>query len=113
MPNTVEHKVEMFRLAQERRNAGRPVWDSRLRIKHLLTDDGSDESAHEVGQQIAATLRASSWMKADQRQAEDRLGDSEVQLVAEEFEDIKDLDHFNAVLDTLYDLADADRVWVE
>lgn len=112
MPRTIESIVENHQVAQERRKAGKPVWDRRLHIKHLLNDDDSDENAQEVGRQIAAILRTSSWLKADKENHGERLGDPEVQMAMEEFEDIADIDHFNAVLDNLYDLADADRVWI-
>src|SRR5699024_929305 len=83
-------------------------------IKHLFQDldNPTDADARAVGAQIAKVLRSSSWLKVDQRDAEARLGESEVAMCAEEFEDIEDLNHFSAVIDRLYDLADADRVWV-
>lgn len=109
MPRTIESLVDSHRAAAERREAGRPVWDHRLRIKHLLTDDESDENAQQVGKEVAAIIRASTWARADQKE---RGGNSEVIMCAEEFEDVDDLDHFNAVLDHLYDLADADRAWI-
>lgn len=112
MPRTIESIVENHRVATARREAGKPIWDRRLTIKHLLTSDDSDENAQEVGRKIAAILRASDWLKADKEENDERLGGSEVEQVAEEFEDIEDLDHFNLVLDSLYDLADADRVWI-
>ena len=112
MPRTIDSITENHRAATERRNAEKPIWDHRLTIKHLLTSDDSDESAKESGRDIAKALRASSWLKADIEENRDCLGYSEVEQVAEEFEDIEDLDHLNLVLDSLYDLADADRVWI-
>lgn len=112
MPRTIEGIVENHQAATERRKAGKPVWDRKLHIKHLLSEDTSTENAKKVGNEIAQVLRGSSWLKADEKESAERMGGSEVAQVAEEFEDIEDLEHFNAVMDRLYDLADADRVWV-
>lgn len=112
MPRTIESIAENHRLATERRKAGRPIWDRRLSIRHLFPDDESDEAAKKAGREIAAVLKASPWFKADQEAHGERLGDPEVQTVMEEFEGIEDVAHLNLVLDGLYDLADADRVWI-
>lgn len=112
MPRTIESILTSHRAASERRAVGKSPWDRRIRIKHLLTDDDSDEGAQQTGRQIALVLRKSDWLAQDQKSSRERSGDSEVQLATEEFEEIEDLDGFNAVLDHLYDLADADRVWV-
>lgn len=112
MPRTIESIAENHRVATERRKAGKPIWDRRLTIKNLLTDDDSDENAQEIGRKIAAILRDSDWLKADKEENDERLGGSEVEQVAEEFEDIENVSHLNLVLNGLYDLADADRVWI-
>lgn len=113
MPRTIESLLDSHHAATERRAAGKPIWDRRIRIKHLLADDESAENAKAVGKEIAKVVRASTWAKADQAEAEEGGGDSEVAMCAEEFEDVDDLDHFNSVLARLYDLADADRTWIE
>lgn len=112
MPRTIESLMNSHSAAAERRASGRPIWDHKLHIKYLLSNDTTDETAQKVGKEVAAVLRASSWAKADQKYADERGGDSEVAMCAEEFEDVDDLDHFNSVLDHLYDLADADRAWI-
>lgn len=112
MPRTIESIAENHRVATERRKAGKPIWDRRLTIKHLFSDDDSDENAKKVGKEIAAILRSSEWLKADQKNSKDRVGGSEVEQIADEFEDIENMRHFSLVIDGLYDLADADRVWI-
>lgn len=108
MPRTIESIVENHRVAAERRAAGRPIWDGQLKIKHLLNgDDDSDSEAQAVGRQIAAILRASSWFKRD---AQD--GGSSLVEVVEELEDVCDFEDLDEILDHLYDLADADRIWI-
>ena len=112
MPRTIESIVDSHRVAAERRKAGKPIWDRRLTIKHLFSDDESAEAAKKAGREIAAVLKASPWLKADLEVHGENPGKSEVQMVAEKFESIKSLSHLNSVLDRLYDLADADRVWI-
>lgn len=112
MPRTIESLVNAYQAAAERRQAGLPTWSRKIRIKHLLSGEDSDENAQKIGKQIAGILRASSWMTADLREAETLGKDSEVRICAEEFDEVDGLDDFNAVLDHLYDLADADRVWI-
>ena len=108
MPSTIESLVDSHHAATERRKAGKPIWDHRIRIVQGQTD----ATTQEVGKQIATILRASTWAKADQKDAEEGGGDSEVIMCAEEFEDVTDEEHFDAILDRLYDLADADRTWI-
>lgn len=112
MPRTIESMINSHSAAAARRDAGRPIWDYRIQIKQLLGDDDSDETARKTGAQVAAILRRSAWFRDDAQRAEERGGESEVALCAEEFDDIDDADHFNGVLDRLYDLADADRAWI-
>lgn len=113
MPRTIEGIVASHQAATERRKAGKPIWDHKLHIKHLLSNDGSDETAQETGRQIAQVLLASSWLKADEKENGERMGGGEVAQVADEIKDVDDLEHLNAVLDALYGLADADRVWID
>lgn len=108
MPRTVESIVDGYNAANERLKAGKPAWDHHLKIKHLLTDDVSDEACRRVGAEIATILRSSDWLRDDEK----GTGPSEITVCAEEFEEVTDVDHLNEVLDRLYDLADADRVWI-
>lgn len=113
MPRTIESIAHSHDIANRRRAEGLPVWGYTVRIKHLLTDDESDESAQKVGKEVATVLRTSAWAEADREFARERGGDSEVIVCAEEFEEVRGLEDFNAVLDRLYDLADVDRAWIE
>lgn len=112
MPRTIESIAQSQEIANRRRAEGLPVWGHTVRIKHLFTDDESDENAQRVGKEVATILRTSAWAEADREFARERGGDSEVIVCAEAFEEVQDLDDFNAVLDRLYDLADVDRAWI-
>lgn len=117
MPRTIESIEKSHRIAEERLKKGMPLWDRKLAIKHLLiggnnnSDLDEDENAQEVGRKIATALRSSSWFRADKKASKD-VGFSKVEGIAEKFEYIYDLYEFNDVLDMLYDMADADRVWI-
>lgn len=107
MPRTVNSIVESHRVASERRAVGRPVWDHKLPIRHLFEGGDLEETAPEVGRKVAEVLRASSWFRAKGGAGTD------LDVLADALGDIEDLDHLQLALDDLYDLADADRTWVE
>ena len=109
MPRTIESIGDNYHETSRRRAAGQPVWDHHLNIKHILTSPHAEEDLTATGKQVAQVLRASSWAEAD---VQAHGMNSEVAMCAEQFEDIEDLDHFNDVLDRLYDLADVDRTWI-
>lgn len=99
MARTLDSIVNAHQAALERRNNDKPIWDRRLRIKHLLSRDMSDE----VAQRVA---RASSWMK----DGEER--NTELANIVRKFGRAKTVKALNGALGHLYDLADADRVWI-
>lgn len=110
MPRTIESIIDNHHAATERREAGQPIWDRKLRIKQYFAgSNATDETAKDTARNISHTLKNSSWAKTDQKEAGI---DSEVIQLAEEFGDVEDLATLNSLLDTLYDLADADRVWI-
>lgn len=112
MPRTIEGILDSHHAATERRAAGKRIWDHKLRIKHLLNQDSSPEAAQKTGEAISKEIAASSWFKADEKENGERIGGGEVAQIADEIKDVEDRDHLNAVLDALYDLADADRVFI-
>lgn len=112
MPRTIEGILDSHHAASERREKGKPIWDRKLHIKHLMTQDTSNESAQKTGAAISQVLSASEWLKADEKENGERIGGGEVAQIADEIKDVETLEHLNAVLDSLYDLADADRVWI-
>jgi hypothetical protein len=104
MPNTVEHKVEMHRLARERVAAGKPVWGRKINLADVFHDETlTFEQRRDA---IVARMRASSWLKGRDEfdglvEAVDGLADAE------------DADEFDGWWDDICDIADADRVWIE
>ena len=103
MPQTVEHKVEMARIARKRIAAGKPVWDRKINLSGVFHN--TDMSFEERRDAIVRILRASTWIKGldefdNAMEALDGLADAE------------DTEEFDGWFDELYDCADADRVWI-
>lgn len=104
MPNTVEHKVEMFQLARERQNAGLPVWDGTLRLGDVFRNEAM--TFEERRDAIVARIRATEWFKRY-----DEFDD--LPQAVEELSEVTSTGDFDGVWDAIYDIADADRVWIE
>jgi hypothetical protein len=115
----MDHMLATYRLAQERRAAGRPVWDRTVNIKRFINTDPdniSDEHCVKVANEIAAELRAKLPAKliADDFELEDIVETLE-QLRPDSYADdpsfsaVQDL---NNTLELLYDWADLNRVWL-
>jgi hypothetical protein len=93
----------MHRLAQERWAAGKPVWNRKVSLVGVFHD--SDLTFEQRRDAIAGIFQGSAWLK------EYGEGDDLPQFV-EELAGTEDADEFDAVFDAIYDVADADRVWI-
>lgn len=96
MPRTIEHIVEMHRLAQDRKANGRPIWDRKINLTGVFHNN--DLTFEQRRDAIVRILRASAWMK--ERAEVDNLAYAE------------DTEEFDGWWDELYDEADYDRVWI-
>lgn len=88
------------------------TWKHTLKIKHLLSGSNDPAIARETARNIAAAIRASTWHTDDVKRAGSRA-ESEVAARARAFGRARTLAGLNTALTDLYDLADADRVWIE
>lgn len=104
MPRTIDILVANHTEAARRRAAGQPVWDHHIKIKHLLTDDDSDANARRVGHELHTILTRSTWIK--------NTTDAGLEDTINNLRDADNADDLNYWLDTLYDYADRDRVWL-
>lgn len=103
MTRTIESLLAAHQAAQERRDAGEPVWE-KGRIHIPSTSRGLPwQERRDI---IVRRLRASWWFKRydecdDLPQFVDELADAEGPK------------HVDQVMSAIYDLADADRVWIQ
>lgn len=92
----------MYQLATERRRQGKPIWRFHLTVsmpEHLPFE--------QKRQRFADALHASPWFKAEGE------GDSVLWDLWDEIKDAEDEEHFDLVMDAIYDLADYDRCWIQ
>ena len=103
MPYTVEHRADMHRLATERRKAGKPIWAHKINLADIFhADDLNFELKRDM---IVQRIRATTWFKQY-----DEYDD--LPQFVEELAETEDTDAFDGVWDCIYDIADADRVWI-
>ena len=103
MPDTVDHRAGMHRLAQERRKAGLPSWRYTLDLSPVWHDEPLDFGQRRDA--VVARIRASAWFRGC------GPGD-ELSQAVEELADTKDINEFDSVFDAIYDLADYARAWI-
>jgi hypothetical protein len=101
MPRTIDHLVETHRIAAERRAAGKRHWAHRLTVTRYT--DGTFEQNRD---EFAGALKCSSWFRASTKEESE---DSELWQMWDEIKDAETVDHFDSVLDDIYDLADLER----
>ena len=104
MPRTVDHIVETHKLAQQRRDAGLPIWDKRLDVSDLFHHDLPFADFRD---RVVQRIRNSGWL--DGRDEFDEL----VELVNEHLAYAQDVKEFDELWDAVYDHADTDRVWIK
>ena len=103
MPDTVEHRADMYQLAQERRKAGKPSWAHRINLRYVFHND--DLTFEQKRDTTVRRIRATTWFK-------DCDEYDELPQLVEELSETEDVPGFDAVFDCIYDIADADRVWI-
>ena len=104
MPDTAEHRADMYALAQERRKAGKSSWDRTLRLADVFHNDALTFTQRRDA--IVRRIRATPWSKSY-----DECDD--LPMFVEELADAADSAAFDSPWDCIYDIADADRVWIE
>lgn len=103
MARTIESILNAHHAAQARRDAGEEPWErGRIVIPSTLRGLPWQERRDA----IARSLRASSWFKGH-----DEVED--LPQFVDELADAESAKHVDQVMREIYDLADADRVWIE
>lgn len=78
-------------------------WKRKIKIKHLLSKDDSDENAQRVAKEIYNILSKQKYMEDENLWEE----------VVWAFDDAHTCESLNDALDSLYDYADDYRIWIE
>ena len=104
MPDTAEHRADMYQLAQERRKTGKPSWAHKINLRGVFHND--ELTFEQKRDAIVRRIRATTWFKQY-----DEFDD--LPQFVEELADAEDNASFNSLWSDLYDMADADRVWIE
>ena len=128
MPRTIDSIVANHHEASRRRNAGLPVWDHSVSIKHLLSSESRPASEIKaLGATLAEAIRRQvprEWLTlgVDEDDPENTNFDFMLDEIVDAFEGLDEqddpeeglfvLDEFNGWLDEFYDWADRRRVWV-
>ena len=101
----IEHRIAAHREADPRRHVpGRSsTWDWEVPLKQHLH---AEESFETIRDNVAAELHRSPWFALHGQK------DGDLFEIWDELKDAEDVDHFNLVLDALYDLADHERAWI-
>jgi hypothetical protein len=108
MPDSPEHRVEMFNIASDRRKKGQPVWAYRLTSTRV-----EDAPFEENRDRFAQDFHDSSWFKAKGPQEGEPEYSNDLWQLWDEIKDAEDVDHFDLVLNSIYDAADYDRCWIQ
>ncbi len=104
MPDTPEHRADMFLLAQERKEAGLPVWERKIQLGDVFRND--EMTFTQRRDAICKRIKVSGWMKLHEE-------DYDFETLLEELANVDDPDDFDYWWDQLYDYADEDRVWID
>lgn len=103
MTRTLDHLVDVHRLARERVAAGLLVWDRKLDVSDVFHNDAL--TFEQRRDSIVRKIRNSGWL--DGRDMFDDLV-----LAVEGLENADDVDEFDGWWDEVYDHADYDRAWI-
>lgn len=103
MPDTADHRADMYRLGQQRLAVGKPMWEHKISVADVFHNDAM--TFPEIRDAVVRRLRASRWFKS-----KDEFGD--LPMLVEELSDAENTDDFNSAWSAIYDEADYDRVWI-
>ena len=126
MPRTVEHIVSCHQAAAALREAGKPIWQKKVDVKAILHEDQANESPEHISAisvRIAALLRRkipASYFDLchenynfDFIEAVENMEQCTVAVLAQDKANgAEPVDMFNGWLESVYDWADENRVWL-
>lgn len=104
MPDTPDHRVEMYKLASGRSRRGLPVWAETINVGDVFHNE--ELTFEERRFAIVARIQASKWYKRENKEC------GELVYVLDDLASAEDEDEFDSAWDEIYDLADYARVWI-
>jgi hypothetical protein len=116
--SSVEHKVAMHRLARERHRQGKSVWELTVRGVRSVLESFYDDFIT-TRDAVVRAFEMSSWYQDTNREEHRQLEDilDELRDVGSPDidwdDDYDEVEHFNACMNAIYDLADYHRVWID
>lgn len=120
MHRTLDTIVANHQRAHALRQAGKPIWSRRIKIKHLIGEDTTEEGAARVANAIATALRQQlppHWLETGPDMDFDLIEvvegmESVTPTSYADDDDFTVLEDLNNMLGSLYDWADRQRVWI-
>ncbi|WP_070308525.1 MULTISPECIES: hypothetical protein [unclassified Janthinobacterium] len=126
MPRTVESIVSNHQAASALRAAGKPIWSRKVDIKAILREDQSSEDptvialkANRIAKLLRSHIPALMFDCSDPDcnydfvDAVEMMEECTVATLASDLENgVEAVEMLNAWLETVYDWADANRVWL-
>lgn len=126
MPRTVEHIAACHQAAAARREAGRPIWDKCIDVKAIIHEAKKAESPEHISsisQRIAELIRRRTpkfyfeigheAFDFDFVDAVEAMEQCTVKALEEDRANGSEaVEMFNGWLETLYDWADTNRIWL-
>jgi hypothetical protein len=80
------------------------AWNEKVRLGDIFHDE--ELPFEQVRDEIVRRIKRTRWY------GDDDTASNDLYYLVEELEDAHDPDEFDQVWDQIYDLADADRVWI-
>lgn len=100
MTDKADHRVAMSNLVADRKAAGKPVWDRRITVD--LTGITTFKKRRNAWMNA---VKATSWYREHDE-------DTDLWQAVDEASDAENVEHFDMCLETIYDEADYDRVFI-
>ena len=103
MPDTADHRADMYALGQQRLKAGKPMWEHKISVADVFHNEAM--TFPEIRDAVVERLRASAWFKS-----KDEFDD--LPMLVEDLSDAETAGDFDSAWSAIYDEADADRAWI-
>jgi hypothetical protein len=126
MPRTIEHIVGCHEAAQALRKAGKPIWKKQIDVLSIIHEDQQNESPEHIcaiSNRIARLIRNKApashfdvfhdYFDSDFVDAVESMESCTIkELAVDKANGVEAVDIFNGWLESIYDWADVNRIWL-